>query len=98
MLHAAGTTDHESALDLQILQKILPRLHGSRRRLEPTLVALSHFCFDFTAIAATADTPQRMPFDPLSHSPDDARLPRSFAKLARMTKALRANQFTSFTE
>jgi 5-methylcytosine-specific restriction protein B len=90
--------DRESALDLQILQKILPRLHGSRRRLEPTLVALSHFCFDFTAVVAAPGSPQRMPFDPLSISPVDAKLPRSFAKLARMTKGLRANQFTSFTE
>jgi hypothetical protein len=32
------------ALDAQVLQKLLPRLHGSARKLEPVLEALHTFC------------------------------------------------------
>lgn len=36
----------EVGMDAQILQKILPRLHGSQRKLEGSLAALSHLCFE----------------------------------------------------
>lgn len=32
------------ALDAQVLQKMMPKLHGSQRRLEPVLEALAKFC------------------------------------------------------
>lgn len=32
------------ALDAQVLQKLMPRLHGSARKLEPILTALDGFC------------------------------------------------------
>lgn len=32
------------ALDAQVLQKLMPKLHGSQRRLEPVLKALEGFC------------------------------------------------------
>lgn len=32
------------ALDAQVLQKLIPKLHGSERKLGPTLVALADFC------------------------------------------------------
>ena len=32
------------ALDAQVLQKLMPKLHGSQRRLEPVLKALEMFC------------------------------------------------------
>jgi MoxR-like ATPase len=32
------------ALDAQVLQKLMPKLHGSQRRLEPVLKALEAFC------------------------------------------------------
>jgi 5-methylcytosine-specific restriction protein B len=97
MLNAAGDTDPEHALDLQVMQKVLPRLHGSRRRLEPTLCALGRFCFDLSFESGSVnDTGQR--FDPLAPNPGTARLPVSFDKVRRMTRGLRAQQFTSFTE
>ena len=34
------------ALDAQVLQKLMPKLHGSQRRLEPVLKALEKFCTD----------------------------------------------------
>lgn len=43
---ALSPTDdsYQQAIDAQILQKILPKLHGSSRQLEPILCALAHLC------------------------------------------------------
>lgn len=37
---ATGDADGHTALDLAMMQKVLPKLHGSRRRIEPVLTAL----------------------------------------------------------
>lgn len=37
---ATGDTDVSTALDLAIMQKVLPKVHGSRRRVEPVLTEL----------------------------------------------------------
>jgi len=37
---ATGDTDVDTALDLAMMQKVLPKVHGSRRRVEPVLAAL----------------------------------------------------------
>ncbi|OBI82156.1 McrB family protein [Mycobacterium sp. E740] len=37
---ATGDTDSDTAIDLAMMQKILPKVHGSRRRVEPVLTAL----------------------------------------------------------
>ncbi|MCA4727109.1 McrB family protein [Mycolicibacterium fortuitum] len=37
---ATGDLDGDTALDLAIMQKVLPKVHGSRRRIEPVLKAL----------------------------------------------------------
>ena len=34
----------QDCMDAQVLQKILPKLHGSRRRLEAILVAVATYC------------------------------------------------------
>jgi len=90
---ALGGTDWRNALDLQVMQKVLPKLHGSRRRLEPTLSALGRFCLNLEAGEAQASQ-----FDPAAATASDPRLPISFEKIRRMTLSLRANQFASFTE
>jgi len=94
----AGTGDSDllRALDLQILQKVLPRLHGSRRRLESTLCSLAEYCFTTSSHAEAPEA--QATFDPLTPPPGVAQLPLSFEKLQRMTRSLRANQFASFSE
>lgn len=89
MHKALGGSDALEALDLQVLQKLLPRLHGSRRRIEKTLCRLANYCWDFG---------HEPTFDPLQEREGDARLPKSFNKLARMTERVRTNQFVSFAE
>jgi len=96
MLTAAGQPDPLVALDHQIMQKILPRLHGSRRRLETTLCSAAHFCFDLVIEAPGSET--AITFDPVDPPQGTPRLPLSFDKIQRMTRTLRQNQFASFTE
>lgn len=96
LLSAAGNPNLEHALDLQVMQKVLPRLHGTRRRLESLLCLLGQFCFELRYTPAPEG---RLPtFNPLGSHEGRALLPRSFDKVKRMTRNLRANQFTGFTE
>jgi hypothetical protein len=80
-----GREDLNEILDLIAMQKLLPRLHGSRRRLESVLRSL----MSWAGVVETAETqePAAVP-----------RLPRTAAKLQRMLTSLEANQFVSFTE
>src|SRR5439155_26344119 len=96
MLAAAGESDPLVALDHQVMQKILPRLHGSRRRLENTLCSVGHFCFDL--VIEPPGSEAAITFNPLEPPDGTARLTVSFHKIQRMTRTLRQNQFTSFTE
>ena len=41
-----SASDFREAFDAQIAQKLLPKLHGSRARLEPILCALAAICFE----------------------------------------------------
>ncbi|OBI37122.1 McrB family protein [Mycobacterium colombiense] len=51
---ATGDTDADTALDLAMMQKVLPKVHGSRRRVEPVLTALD-------ALAVGAGPDPRLP-------------------------------------
>lgn len=97
LLAAAGVSDIAAALDLQVLQKVLPRVHGSKRRLGPVLSALGRFCFnpDTLGEGGEEDTSS---FDPLNPPDGEPKLPYSFHKLGRMVRNLNADQFTSFAE
>lgn len=95
LYEAAGGSSMGEALDTQVLQKILPRLHGSRRQLEPVLETVGKFCFD---LAADSGDGRKGGFDPVDPPDGDPVLPRSFDKVQRMTERLRINQFVSFTE
>ncbi len=98
MLAAAGDSDGTRALDYQVLQKVLPRLHGSRRRLEGVLCALGHFCMELAFQEGSLSSELSRRFDPMAVRMDTPRLPLTFDKVRRMLLNLRANQFTSFTE
>lgn len=88
------------ALDAQILQKILPKLHGSRTRLAPLLGALATYCGSANAAYAMEHFPEG------GNSPkrglNDARnigspkFPNSYQKLERMIAVLVEEQFVSF--
>ncbi|KVD61530.1 GTPase [Burkholderia ubonensis] len=92
----AGIGGLAAVVDRIVMQKILPRLHGSRRRLELPLLALAQFCRDLPDTVATDD---KLPTIAVEEVPEQgAALPIAYAKAIRMLRSLRANQFASFTE
>jgi MoxR-like ATPase len=97
LLAKAGEANADVALDHIILQKVLPRMHGSRRRLEPSLHALGSFCVDLGYEAGALNKISKT-FDPTAPPSGAPRLPVSFDKIQRMARTLHANQFASFTD
>jgi energy-coupling factor transporter ATP-binding protein EcfA2 len=97
-----------SAIDAQICQKILPKIHGSYRKAGPVLRALGAFCReDLKADAAKAMSGSVAELDPLyekdgepKYKPGDAntRYPVSFDKVQRMLRRAIDDGFTSFAE
>jgi len=94
MAGEAGSTSLYEVLDRIVLQKILPRMHGSRRRLERPLLSIARFARDLHAAVDTGGIEtidkQDAQVAPL--------LPASYDKVARMLITLRTNQFVSFAE
>lgn len=97
LLDAAGISDRAAALDRIVMQRILPRLHGSRRKLEQPLLALAQFCRDLPANVPTESSLAAVDLEVLSEGVV-AKLPKSHDKVVRMLRSLRLNQFASFTE
>ena len=96
LAQAAGLATMDQALDRIVMQKVLPRLHGSRRRLERPLLALAQFCRD---LPETLAEDEKLPSLNLERLRDDPpKLPVSYNKICRMLHNLRTNQFASFTE
>jgi hypothetical protein len=84
LLHATTGADRDHALDFITVTKLLPKVHGSRQRLEPVMRGLIDFA------AGDADGP--------TGSSGGARLPIAMEKLERMLATLLDAQFVSFTE
>jgi 5-methylcytosine-specific restriction endonuclease McrBC GTP-binding regulatory subunit McrB len=80
------------ALDIQILQKILPKLHGTRAKLEAPLGSLTAFCHDQNASISE----EQMEKDRSGDS--EARFPRSARKIAQMRHQLSIQGYVSFIE
>jgi len=82
----------EDVVDIQILQKILPKLHGTRAKLEEPLLKLIAFCIGHDAPISDEQREKARSFDP------DARFPRSAQKIAQMLKQLSIQGYVSFIE
>ena len=88
-LHFAdGELDADSAIDTAILQKLLPKLHGSRKKLVPVLTSMWQLCLK-DGIAKEIDA---------EFNKDDFKYPESAEKIQRMYNAVVDNGFTSFAE
>ena len=83
-----GELTADSAIDTAILQKLLPKLHGSRKKLVPVLTSLWQLCLN-NGIAKEIDA---------EFSATDFKYPESAEKIQRMYKAVVDNGFTSFAE
>jgi 5-methylcytosine-specific restriction protein B len=80
----------DEIIDCAIVQKLLPKLHGSRKKLDATLNALWKECFKDEA------SKQTLPI--LKEYVGKAALPLTADKIQRMYEAAMANGFTSFSE
>lgn len=97
---AGAEGDWLKALDAQILQKILPKLHGSRTRLAPLLGALATYCATGVDEYAMEHFPKdgAMPKRGLKDATgnENPKFPESYKKLERMIEVLVEEQFVSF--
>jgi len=88
----------DTAFDHAVLQKILPRFHGSRARLWHPLLRLLAFCSGDPSDAETRATSwENYTVAQIEYELEEApRLPRSAAKSMRMLHDLEDEGFTSF--
>lgn len=77
------------SLDTAILQKMLPKLHGSKKKLGKTINALWRLCYSQNPIDIEGE-------DNLQSA--DIRYKESAEKIMRMYRAMLDNGFTSFAE
>ena len=82
-------------MDAQILQKILPKLHGSRRQLENLLVQLARYCE--TGKIPDDKIPAHLQTSPVKPV-DTPFFISSYRKLCDMIDAVRRDQFVSFIQ
>lgn len=91
-LHYAGEEkdglQSDEAIDTAILQKLLPKLHGSRKKLVPVLTAMWKLCLK-DGVAKEIDA---------EYDVADFKYPESAEKIQRMYHAVVDNGFTSFAE
>ena len=88
-LHFAdGDLEDDFAIDTAILQKLLPKLHGSRKKLVPVLTSMWQLCLkNGTNKDIQAE-----------YNKDDFKYPESAEKIQRMYNSVVDNGFTSFAE
>lgn len=88
-LHFAdGDLEDDSAIDTAILQKLLPKLHGSAKKLKKVLEPMWKLCLN-DGVTKEIDA---------EFSATDFKYPESAEKIQRMYKAVVDNGFTSFAE
>ncbi len=94
IIDAELSTDEK--LDIAIMQKLLPKLHGSRRKLCPVLITLGDFCVDKAKIKnIEKDVLTKEGFD---FNTDGVLYPISLEKITRMYNGAIENGFASYAE
>lgn len=80
-------------MDAAIMQKLLPKVHGSRKKLEPVLKKLGELCLHDTSVFS-----DYIKDGGESVSLAKIKYPISMEKIGRMYRALLENSFTSYAE
>lgn len=87
------TWEQWQIVDAAIMQKLLPKVHGSRKKLQPVLEKLAELCLNdpsiFTDYIKNGSD---------SITSDKIKYPVSMEKIGRMYRALLENSFTSYAE
>jgi hypothetical protein len=107
--NSAGASPARAALDLAILQKVLPKFHGTQQEVEGPLLRLLAFSI-WGEFQKAKDPPHHLtagwtleggrlvPRHAVEEGQPRPRLPRTGAKILRMLRRLPARGFTSFIE
>ena len=77
----------DDVLDAAIMQKMLPKVHGSRNRIEPALKKLASLCLNTETADPFADSAE-----------ETAKYKLSYDKIKRMHEKLLSEGFTSYAE
>ncbi len=88
-------TNWERYFDAQIVQKILPKIHGSKKVLGETLDELLSFCLDCNKNEID-DTLEDLKNDDGEFNLSEIRYPKSVKKLAEMREVLEKQRYVSF--
>ena len=88
-------TEDDYKIDIAIMQKLLPKLHGSRNKLVGTLSILASLCYKEDSIPVTKDifTDKSIEINKLN-----IIYPLSLEKITRMYHNVISNGFTSYAE
>jgi 5-methylcytosine-specific restriction endonuclease McrBC GTP-binding regulatory subunit McrB len=97
-LEILGMEKSESALDVAVMQKLLPKLHGSRTKLNKVLPVLASFCFKSCNTDQAKSFLDEFKQEGKLKSETKPILPLSFTKIARMYAAAQENGFASYAE
>ena len=85
----------DEAFDIQILQKILPKLHGIQGKLDAPLKDLLSFCYGQSNLKENVSDEMIQKAEEFD---EEAVYPRSAKKIARMLRNLKTQGYTSFIE
>lgn len=85
----------EEIIDIAIMQKLLPKIHGSRRKLTPILIILGSFCLWNNNIKIEKEVFENDNFDINSET---VKYPLSLEKIKRMYKGVIDHGFASYAE
>lgn len=98
LLELLGIEKTESALDVAVMQKLLPKLHGSRTKLNKVLPVLASFCFKSCNTDQAKSFLDEFKQEGKLKSETKPILPLSFSKIACMYAAAQENGFASYAE
>ena len=79
-------------IDVAIMQKLLPKIHGSRRKLSKPLTVLAQLCLSESTDNIFKEDGE------INITADKIKYPLSFYKIARMYKSAIENGFASYAE
>jgi 5-methylcytosine-specific restriction protein B len=85
--------NNDELIDIVVMQKMLPKLHGSRKKMQPILASLWNMCID-----QKVSNKEQVLIDAEKTPQIKFRYPLSAAKIWHMNKSARDNGFTSYAE
>ena len=87
----------DDIIDVTIMQKLLPKVHGSRKKLDPILKKLGEFCLTEKLSSEIKIEDLLNPKEGFIRT-QSIKYPLSFEKISRMYSNLMVNGFTSYAE